>query len=63
MQVVEPQCVISPAGTMDRTNAAVYLGVRPETIYNLHRTKQIRAKKVGRELLFFKDDLDEYLKR
>ena len=60
LKIIEPQVEISPSGLMDLENAAIYLGVAPATVRNLHRFRKIKAMKVGRELRFHKDHLDKY---
>lgn len=60
LNMIEPTVEISPSGLMDLHNAAVYLGVSEATIRNLWRFRKITAKKVGRELRFHRDELDNF---
>ncbi|MDX7989439.1 helix-turn-helix domain-containing protein [Xenorhabdus sp. 12] len=46
-----------------RAEAAVYLGVTPQTLANWAHTgkERIPYHKVGRKVIYFKSDLDGYL--
>lgn len=43
--------------------AAVYLGVKPETLYNWNHHKKIKYSQIGRSVRYRKIDLDEKLKK
>ena len=58
----ENEFEISPSGLMDLENAAIYLGVKPNTIMWLRRKRKIPCMKLGGRLHFLKDDLDQWLR-
>lgn len=42
-------------------NAAALLGVSPRTLWNWTRSGLIRAKKIGRVVIYHREDIDRFL--
>lgn len=50
----------SPIG-LRPNDAAVLLGVSPRTLWNWTRSGLIRAKKIGRVVIYRREDIDRFL--
>lgn len=53
---------MQPRKTLTVQNVADYLGVHPDTIYNMVREKQIPHFRVRRRVLFTKDAIDVWIR-
>lgn len=54
---------ISPSGLMSIQDAALYLGVKVDTMRWLRRTKQLAFVKIGARLMVRQSALDAYILR
>jgi excisionase family DNA binding protein len=57
-----PQPILSDDGLYSAQEAAKYLKLPKTTLYQLTHRRELSFSKSGRDLIFFKDDLDTYLK-
>ena len=51
------------APLMTPKDLAEFLNVKVDRVYELVATKQLRAKRVGRQLRFAQKDIDDFLER
>jgi len=57
-----PQPTMSDDGLFSAQEAADYLKLPKTTLYQLTHRRELSFSKSGRDLIFFKNDLDTYLK-